>query len=449
MAYLPIADAQISLDTAAVSRAGFKTTMFIDDHMWFTERSRSYTSLVGAAADLPTDSNAYAGVVSAFSSSPQPAVVKVGRREADDFVFTPAAITSNGQIVSVTVVDTGGTSTTATFTSTTGGEADTAVVTALKAALGTPAGITIGASTTTLDLTKSGNANFSVSDVVGGTYAYVTTETAADMMAAITAEDDDFFFMGCSDHTDAFVIALATDVQAREKQYVVSSSDEDNLDSRSDTFTDLFNVLNNAARTKTAGLFHQDADTAFPEMAFITVASTADPAVLRKSWANNKINVGFSSDSGIALTPSQKGNLEAKQANYIENVGGINITRNGYTFGQRYLTMYDMRNKAYAEARLVENIQNYQIATPIVPHTDAGYAAIENVMSSTFDRMVSTETSVNILEQQVPYLIDITPRSEVSFGDISAGIFTASFTLHLTGEIRNISTTGSMTFRAA
>ena len=45
MAYQPIVTVQISLETSAVQRASFGTIMFIEDHMWFKERSRSYTSL--------------------------------------------------------------------------------------------------------------------------------------------------------------------------------------------------------------------------------------------------------------------------------------------------------------------------------------------------------------------------------------------------------------------
>ena len=243
MAYQPIVTVQISLETSAVQRASFGTIMFIEDHMWFKERSRSYTSLTGAADDFPTDSDSYTALQQAFGVIPAPRLVKIGRREAADFTITPDAITTIGQQVSVSVLDTADTVTTATFTSTTGAETPTAVSAALTTALGTPAGVTVTDNTGTVTLTRSGSDDFAVTNISGATHATTTTETAADMMAAITLENDDFYFVACNDKSDAFIQALATDVEARIKLYFTSVSDVTNLAVYSEVATDTMSCL--------------------------------------------------------------------------------------------------------------------------------------------------------------------------------------------------------------
>ena len=62
------------------------------------------------------------------------------------------------------------------------------------------------------------------------------------MMATITDADNDFYFVACSDHSQAFVLALSQDIQARTKQYWVSTQEQADLAVYSESATHSFTV---------------------------------------------------------------------------------------------------------------------------------------------------------------------------------------------------------------
>lgn len=447
MAYSNIVNVSISLDVATVSRLGFGTSLFISDHVWFTERSRSYTNIDDAAVDLPVDSDAYQALVQAFSADISPSVVKIGRRSVDTATFTPGAITASGQTVAITVVGTDDSINVATFTSSTGSETPTDVITDLTADLGSIAGVTI-AGTATLVLSKSGSDDYAVTSVVNMTHSTITTETASAVMAAIVAADDDFYFVATNDHTDAFIMAMAADVEARTKIYFVTSQDVLDLGVYSTSATDTFSKLKQNSYFRTTAWFHHEADTKFPEMNYISIASPSDPG--KKIWANNRVTGSSAAQdpaTSQVLTTTQKSNLNDKNANYTEVVGGVTITRRGTVSGNATFLISLIRNRDFLEARLNENFQTFLINKPVVPYTDAGIGSVENTLTSTLDRYVETETQPNILQQNEPYTVAFPRRKDVSFSDVANGIFTGSFVAYLSGAIREIKITGSLTYQ--
>lgn len=450
MAFRPIVVTNISLDTTAVTRAGFGTALFIDDHFWFTERVRSYTSLTAAAADFPTTSDAYRGVAAAFANQVDPTIVKVGRRQADSIVFTPEAVTAAGQVYTLAVVGTNGTTVTATFTSVTGSETAANVTAALTTGLSGLVGVTVTDGTGTLTLAKSGTEDFSVN---GNTLARLTftttvTETAANVMAAITAVDDDFYFVAASDHTDTFVQAMSLDVESRTKQYFVAVQEVASLGAYSDSATDILSRLRQSNRLRTASWFHHQADTTFPEMTFITVASPNDPG--KKIWANNRVTVEVSENptTGLRLSATEKTNLVNKNASFIENVGGVAITRRGTVVGSATTLISDMRNADFLVSEITANYQSFLINTPVVPYTDSGITRAGNVLESTLDRYVTTETQPNILQERNPYTVTLPDRRNVSQSDVANGLLTIPFVGRLAGSIREITITGNLIFEA-
>ena len=103
MSYQPFVTVNIALDVTAVNRESFGTPIFIADHVWFKEQTRSYTSFDAIKADIPTSSNVYAAMQSAYAQDVDPIIVKVGRREVDSITFTPEAATAAGQIYTLEV----------------------------------------------------------------------------------------------------------------------------------------------------------------------------------------------------------------------------------------------------------------------------------------------------------------------------------------------------------
>ncbi len=446
--YNEIVNVQISLETSAVSRAGFGTPLIISDNVWFKERVRSYTSFEGAAEDFPTTSKEYAALQSAFSRAVDPATVKIGRREVDDITFTPAAATAIGQVYTIEVLDTAGSTTTATFVTTTGSETPTTIATALVTALGSPAGVTVVDNTGSLTLSKSGTDPYAVTDVTSNiSYVTTTTETAADVMNEIVSVDDDFYFVASTDHTQAFVLALSTDIEAREKLYFVSTAEQDCIDTAySPTATDTASQLAQNNRFRTSYWFHHDADTVYPEMEYIAIGAPYDPGTI--VWANERVSSESAKDTvtGKLLSVTQKTNLVNKFANFTEVVGGLTITRRGQVSGNEWIDV--IRNRDFLVARITESYQNFLINSKVVPYTDIGIARTQTVLVSTLNRYVETEAQPSILQANNPYTINFPRRKDVPFGDIAARTFNGAFTAFLSGAIQVVDITGSLNYSA-
>lgn len=445
--YEKIVQVNISLQTAAVSRAGFGTPLFIGDGLWFKERVRVYNDLESAASDLPTESDEYKALQAAFSADTPPSQVKIGRRDADNIVFTPEAVTAIGQTYSLTVVGTDGVAITASFTTTLGTETAADITAALDTGLSGITGVTVTDNTGTLQLAKSGSDAYTVSGINRLSYEISTTESPSDLMVAITAEDDDFYFVACNDHTSSFVLDMSADIEARTKLYFVSMQDAAILTAYSAASTDTFAQIRQNNRFRTSTWFHHEADTVFPEMGYISVAASADAG--KKVWGNNRVfgtSTAKNPTNGLLLSATEKGYLEDRYSNYTEEVGGIAITRSGKVSGNEWIDV--IRNRDFLEARITENYQNLLINSPVIPYTDAGITKVRNNLTSTLNRYVETQVQPNILQENNPYLINFPRRSEVSFADVASRTFSGSFTGFLSGGIQVVKIQGTLTYEA-
>ena len=448
MSYQPFVTVNIALDVTAVNRASFGTPIFIADHVWFKEQTRSYTSFKALAEDVPTSSNVYAAMQSAYSQDVDPIIIKVGRREVDSITFTPTAATTAGQVYTLAVLDTADATTTATFTTITGSETATEIATHFFTALGSAAGVTVVDNTGSVTLSKSGTAAYAVTDVARFTYTTVTSQSAADMMATITDADNDFYFVACSDHSQAFVLALAQDIQARTKQYWVSTQEQADLAVYSESATDTPSQLKQEVRDRTFYWFHHDADTKFPEMEYISILAPYDAG--KQLVANNttKIEAARNPLTGNYLNTTDKTNLVNKNGSFTEVVGGVAITRQGSSSGAATIFADIMRDRDFLTARVKEAYQNFMIREGKVAYTDSGIARLENVLSSTLDRYIETETQANILQKDNPYVITFPERSGVSFADVASQIYNGGFTAYLAGGIQIVVVLGSLTYEA-
>ena len=444
MALQDIVNVSISLQTTSVSRAGFGTPIFIGAHRWFTERVRAYTSIEAAAEDLPDGSEELAAVTSAFSQDVAPSVVKVGRRDVDLLTYTPDAVTAVGQVYAITVVGTDSVAVNASFTTTTGSETATDIVTALTAALSGVVGVTVGGTTTLTLAEATPGTPFAVTSFDRLTQAVTVTETAGEVLTAIEEIDNDFYFIAAHDHTEAFVLAMAVAVEARTKIYFVSTDEAGALTAPSEPATDILGKLAENNYFRTSGWFHQDADSTFPEMAFISVVAPFNPGT--KVWANNRVaGVAASQDAtGKKLTFTQRNNLNERNANWVEDVGGIDITRIGKVAANEWIDA--IRNRDFLEARLTEGLQNLLINQPVIPYTDSGISTVRNTVTSVLNRSVSTATTPSILQENNPYITNFPRAADVPFAEKQLRELNASFTAFLAGAIQITNITGVLTF---
>lgn len=450
MALQDITNVNISLQTTGVSRQGFGTPIFIGAHRWFTELVRAYTSQTAAAVDLPAGSDELEAVTRAFAQETPPATVKVGRRDVDLLTYTPDAVIAVGEVFEITVTGTDDVVIAASFTTTTGSETASAVVTALAAALAGIVGVTVGGTTTLTLAEATPGTPFAVTKRTKLTQAATVTELPAATIPAISAVDDDYYFIAAHDHTTAYILAMAAHVETLTKLYFVAIQDAAALVAQTvpSDAGDTLGLLEDNNHFRTSGWFHQDADANFVEMGFIAVAAPADPG--KKIWANNRVSgISTSQDpaTGLVLSGTQKNNLEGKNANLIEKVGGVDITRLGKVAANEYIDI--IRNRDFLESRIQEGLQNKQINSPVIIYTNSGINEIRGVVTSVLNRSVSTETQNNILQNTDPYTTDFPRAEDVAFAKKQSRELDASFTAFLAGAIQITTITGVLTLDAA
>ena len=449
-----ITNISISLQTTGVSRTGFGTPIFIGSHRAFNERIRSYTSLTAAAVDFSAGSEELAAMTAFFSQDVAPSTVKVGRREAD-VTLTPDT-PAEDDVFSVTVTDTDGDSIVASYTAV-ALDVEEEIVDGLKAVIDGDPNVSVhvtatkngtGASATlTLSPVAPSTDTYSIATLVKLTDAYTSSEVAGDVITAIETVDSDFYFVTAHDHTETFVLAMAAVVEAKSKMYFVSNQDQDTLATIADPATDTLGKLFDGNYFRTAGIYNHEADTKFTECAFVGRGAPATPGTI--TWANKQLaGVAVSSDSlGVNLTATQEGYVAERNANFIQDIGGVAATRQGLTAGGEWIDI--IRSRDFLEARITEVFQNKLLNAPKIPYTQLGIESLRGLLSSTLTRFVSTANLPNILEETTPFTIDFADIGSVSFADKQARTFTGSFVGNLAGAIHVITITGTLTYSGA
>lgn len=440
MAYTDIATINIALQTSGVSSVGFGTPMFITSSRYFPERVRSYGSLTEAAEDLPTGSDAYKALTAFFSNSPSVALVKIGRRDADLELSVPSSATS----ASLTFYASNGSTTYTLPISITGAANGAAVATAIAAAIEGDSNIgalvVASATSNTVAIDVAGSANsFWVKNLSSNiTETYNSIETAAEVMTAIVDEDDDFYFVTADDHSQAFVLALAADIEARTKMYFTSSSEVGSLGVYNEgAATDTLGKLADLGYFRSKGIYSDTADTTFPECAY--VGYNAMFLAGSVTWTNLNIALPAAKDpsSGFALSTTQKSNLDNRNAAFVEAKGGLKILRGGKVAGGERIDIIHGRDNL--ESDLDAAYTNLLVSQQgsKVPYNDQGISLLESTCSGVLTRYVRRNFINPNFTTNFPR-IDSIPVSERQTRHYSQGTFKAE----LTGAIEFVTVNG-------
>lgn len=454
MAYQNIVNVIVSLQTTASQRASFGTQLFIGTHAWFRERVRSYSSLTAAAEDFPSTSNEYKALSAVFAQSPQPQTVKVGRRAATTTLTPTGAVV--GKTYSVKVEVNGGAFVTASYTV---GGVDTqqTICTAIKTALEGNAPIAAritatvvgtGANAVLTIVAKTASDEYAISNLTELTASFAPTETAAQVKAAIDVVDNGYYFITASDHTEAFVLAMAIEAESAKKMYITSSQSETVLAAIASPATDTFGKLKELGYYNVATFYHQTADTTFPECAYIGKFSISAPGVVQwaiKSLAGvapaTALNGGT---TAVPLSQTQINNLAARNSNTMITQRGLNVVIGGKVVAGEWIDVVISRDyiKDETEAALFDLMYNQ----PKIPFDNSGIASIQAACYGVWDRVVSKEGSPNILDSENPYSSNFPTAQEVSFADKANRVYKADATLYLSGAIYLTELTVNLTY---
>lgn len=411
----------ITRESTAVATASFQIPLVLATFTNFSERTRTYTDIDAINDDFPSTSNVSKIATKLFGQSSVGAVppsIVVGRRQVDSVTFTPTVADSTTYTVTLN-------GTPYTFTSGVGATATT-IVTGLKAAIGTPAGITVSGTTTlTLAVTTPGNP-WSVTASVNLVGVNTATETWVAALQAVEQENNTWYGIVAETHVAADVEALSDAINARRKLFGTSTAD---AVTPTTGITDIAYKLSAKTADRTYGIYLPTADTEFPEAAWMGAQLPYTPG--SNDW-DFKRAVGVTVSN---LTDTQRVNLRNKNTNMYTTVAGVNIFQDGDTFGGSPID--EIVGIDWLYARLQEGVYFRLINSLKVPMTNPGLAIIENEIRSVLSQAEANGLIDRGWSVSTPDVSTISPSLRAQR---TAGVFV--FRARLAGSIRRVQING-------
>lgn len=416
-----IVNITITRESTAVATASFQIPLVLATFTNFSERTRTYTDIDAVNDDFPSTSNVSKIATKLLGQSSVGAVppsIVVGRRQVDSVTFTPTVADSSAYTVTLN-------GTPYLFTSGVGATATT-IVTGLKAAIGSPAGITV-TGTTTLILTATVlGTPWSVttsSNLVG---VNTVTETWVAALEAVEQENNTWYGIVSETHVSADVEALSDAINARRKLFGTSTAD---TVAPTTGITDIAYKLSAKTADRTFGIYLPTADTEFPEAAWMGAQLPYTPG--SNDW-DFKRAVGVTVSR---LTDTQRVNLRNKNANMYTTVAGVNIFQDGDTFGGSPID--EIVGIDWLYARLQEGVYFRLINSLKVPMTNPGLAIIENEIRSVLSQAEANGLIDRGWSVSTP---DVSTIPANLRAQRTAGVFV--FRARLAGSIRRVQING-------
>lgn len=449
MAYNPLADVNISLATATFERVGFGIPLFIASTRAFSTRTQIYNSLSAVVAGgHSTNSAVFKAAQSAFSSSNGLDIFMVGRREADA-VLTIDHSPARNEAFKLKIEVNDGDSLVIDYVESSDSPTQESVLTAINALITADADVaahitgTVSGSGEAAKLTLSAKTSsdfFITKDIDNLVETFTSTETAAEVYTAVSAENDSFYAVTAEDKDQTFVLEMAAVVNSFDKQYWVSIDEEASYGKLNDPATDTLGKLKENSLARVVGIYHQDAKTTFPELAILgfNLPFSAGQIV----WGNN-VTSGVPASARTSrelLNDEDKTNLLARNAAFWDKQGGqIFFNSDVKTMsGER---PENVRGRDAMAADIVTELSGFllrQVGTK-VPYTDVGIAQIESKVKNVLDRYVQR----NFI--QIGYKITVPSASSISAEDKASQLFDKlTFVAQLTGAITMTEINGTL-----
>jgi hypothetical protein len=367
----------VSSQSAAPSRAGFGTALLLSYHTIGTNRVRSYSSTAGMVSDgFAVTHPAYKWATEYFAQNPSPQKLKIGRRTTaptQTNIVTVKATPPVGAVLSFSV---DGTVYTYTTTTTVAGTAATALAAAVTAAL--PTNVTSATVTATVNVsllsvaTKLVNV-VNLSPVYLSLYNSIPDSGVAADLAAIAAEDNDWYALAIDSASDTESKLCAIYAEANKKLFVARSADDACADGTSTT--DLAYILKGLSYGRTITFFNRIGGTlSYIDAAILGSRLPADPG--SDTWAFKTLP-GVAADS---LTDSEITALKAKTASYYVSAAGVSFTQGGQVSGGQWADV--VRGLDWVRSNM--QIAQFALALnrPKIPFTDLGIDMVKGVVKS-------------------------------------------------------------------
>src|ERR1043165_744217 len=196
-------------------------------------------------------------------------------------------------------------------------------------------------------------------------------ENYATAIAAVAAENDAWFALLSDTHVAADVLALAAYIATTKKVYFTSTQDAASLTNNNNAIGAQLRAL---GYDQTSTLYHSQADTYYPEAAWVGSQLAYTPGA--NTWEFKTLE-GVPVDK---LSTNARSNLTTSRVAYYVSIGGVNITRNSVMADGTFI---DQKiGEFWTIARMQESVFGMLVRKPKVPYTDAGFTLVEAQMRS-------------------------------------------------------------------
>lgn len=460
MPYQESVQSRITRNLTSAAGSDFNTPLFAAPHMYFkpTVRTRSYVSSLEVTQDtnIPTGSDSYNALQLAFSQTPAPARVVLARQQVDSLTLTPTPIVDVADYtVSIIVTQLSTDTEVASVSTITSDASATAeeIATALFTDMVTTAAvanITVTDETGSIKIIPDSGYGIQIVSLVKLEDTYEATETAPDLLAAITDENNDWYFMSASNHTETFQLAMAAVIEATgggntPKMYFTSTADVNSIVAVVDPAIDVIGRLKALAYNRTSIEWHDKADTIFPEMGTVSYNSVYEAGTT--TWKFMQVvGVPLSAHpvTGNNLTSAMQGFIGDRNGNWTGLERKVKFFREGVVVGGEFIDTIrgiDFLNDQL-EVELLTLLLNQKGKK--IPYTTSGLSLITSTVDTVLVRFVESGFLGGYVPATVPDVLNI------PFADKVARILqNLKWTGYLAGAVHTIIVDGNVTFEQA
>lgn len=442
-----IVKVDISLDTTGVSTEGFSTILCVGPHLHSLPRVSTYTSADQMLDDgFSADDPLYKMVSDAFSQTPSPAAVKVGRRQVNSCTVTVAQLgATSAYTLTVSSYGDDGNVTEKTYSYTNDEGSSEDVLQGLSTAVTGDESALLSASYSDGVLTlqaKDPSKPFALkaSSMLSVELGSVT-ESVAQTMAAVMNSDSDFYGVAFTSKEQDDVLAMAEWAESAGKLYGTSFGGDTVKNSEMTTDTGSQLKAKNYYRTF---WFYHAVENEYPEVAVMARCFAVDPG--GETWALKKL-AGITVDP---LTETEFNAITGKNGNTFELFRNVSVTQNGKVAAGEWIDIIRFRD--WLEEEIKTNVFNLLINRDKVPYTDAGIAAIESRIREALELgqsrggIAPTEYDEDG-NQNLGYTISVPLAANISANTKANRELTdVTFTARLAGAIHVVNITGSLTY---
>lgn len=437
----------ISLNTTGITQEGFSTLLIVGPHAHSLARVESYTAAsemidAGFSADDPL----YLACVDAFSQTPRPRQVKVGRQLVDSVLVSVKKVTATGvYTVTVSTKDSNGNVDSKQYSYTNNGGTATDIATGLQNVIANDASSAVTATVADGVVTLTGNSGDSFMVQVSSMLSMqngTITEDVPTMMAAIVAYDNDWYGWAFTSRVQADILAAAAWTESVRKIFGTSTAEAGSYNP--DVTTDTGYKLYNDNYYRTFWFYHEKAATDFPECAVFARCFAVLPG--GETWALKKL-AGVTTDG---LTETQYNAITRKNGNTFERFRNISLTQNGKVAAGEWIDVIRFRD--WLQEEITVNVVNLLINRDKVPYTDDGIAMIEARIRQSLELgqrrggIAPTEYDENGNEN-LGFTIEVPLSSQISANQKASRVLTdVKFTARLAGAIHVVEIYGSLTY---